>query len=69
MAQPLVSEYRYDFKDTEQYVYKEEKGLSEKVVRNISCMKKESAWLQEFRLKALKIFLAKKRQSYGSQTR
>ena len=39
---------------TEEYSYKSERGLSEKVVREISQQKKEPKWMLELRLTALK---------------
>ena len=62
----FMSEYKYDFKDPENYVYREKNGLREEVVRNISNMKKEQAWLMDFRLKALKVFLSKKMPVWGA---
>jgi len=66
MKQEIVSSYRYDFKDTEKYVYKEEHGLNERVVHHISGIKHEPDWIKEFRLKALKIFAAKKMPLWGA---
>ncbi len=66
MKQEIVSSYRYDFKDTEKYVYKEEHGLNERVVHHISGIKHEPDWIKEFRLKALKIFVAKKMPLWGA---
>ncbi len=65
-TQEIVTEYKYDFKDKVDYIYTEKKGLNEEVVRNISKLKKESEWLREFRLKALKIFLNKKMPRWGA---
>jgi Fe-S cluster assembly protein SufB len=48
-----LGSHRYEFKDPEKNVFKSEKGLSEKVVHQISEMKGEPAWMLEFRLKAL----------------
>ena len=62
----FMPEYKYDFKDPENYVYREKNGLREEVVRNISNMKKEQAWLMDFRLKALKVFLSKKMPVWGA---
>ncbi len=64
--QQIVSEYRYNFKDPEEYVHKEKKGLTEEVVKNISRIKKEPDWIKTFRLKALKVFSLKKMPLWGA---
>ena len=46
-------------------VFKPKKGLSEDVVSQISFIKKEPAWMKEFRLKSLKIFKKKKLPQWG----
>ena len=50
---------KYGFRDEESYTYKSEKGLNEQVVRTISMMKNEPAWMLKRRLKALEIYLSK----------
>ncbi len=57
---------KYGFRDPEFYVYKAEKGLSRKVVEEISAMKGEPEWMRRFRLKALEIFLSKPMPSWGA---
>ncbi len=52
----LPTEYRYGFRDPEEYVFKAAKGLSREVVEAISAFKKEPEWMREFRLKALETF-------------
>jgi len=50
-------DYELGFKtETESYSYKAKKGLSEKLVREISARKKEPRWMLEMRLKALAQF-------------
>ena len=51
--------YQLGWSDEEDYVYKPEKGLSEKIIRDMSRMKKEPEWMLEFRLKAYRRFLRK----------
>ncbi len=51
-----LGKYKLGWSDTEDYVYKPEKGLSEKVVRDISWNKSEPEWMTNFRVKALKRF-------------
>ena len=61
-----VGEYQYGFHDpTDRYVFKSRKGLDERIVRQISEMKHEPAWMTEFRLQALKIFFEKPMPNWG----
>lgn len=46
----------YGFKASDSYMEEARKGLNEEIVREISRMKDEPAWMLEFRLKALDIF-------------
>ncbi len=61
-----LSDYQFGFNQAENYVFKSEKGLSEKVVRMISGYKKEPQWMLDFRLRAYQIFLGKKMPVWGS---
>jgi Fe-S cluster assembly protein SufB len=59
-AQDLDFDYsRYGFRDEEKYLFKAEKGLTEKVVRELSGMKGEPEWMLRRRLQALEIFFKK----------
>ncbi len=61
-----VGDYQYGFHDpTDQYVFKSRKGIDEQIVRQISEMKSEPAWMTEFRLEALKIFFQKPMPTWG----
>ncbi len=61
-----VGDYQYGFHDpTDQYVFKSRKGLDEAIVRQISEMKNEPAWMTEFRLKSLEIFFQKPMPPWG----
>jgi len=51
-----INQNIYDFKNADNYDFKMEKGLSEKIVRDISKQKKEPKWVLELRLKALEIY-------------
>jgi len=65
-AQPLIEEYRHGFHDSEdKYVFKSGKGLTREIVERISEMKGEPAWMREFRLKALDVFLSKPMPAWG----
>lgn len=55
----MVEEYRYGFRDPEDYVVKLDKGLSREVVEEISWMKMEPEWMRRFRLDAYEIFVKK----------
>lgn len=55
----------YDHKNRFEYDYKADQGLTEAIVREISSMKKEPAWMLEKRLEALKIFQASDNPPWG----
>jgi len=61
----ISSDYKYGFHKPENYVFKAKKGLSGKVVEEISWHKKEPEWMLRFRLEALKIFYAKTLPMWG----
>ncbi len=54
-----LGRYKLGWSDVEDYVFKPKKGLSEEIVREMSAMKDEPDWMRNFRLKALKRFMAK----------
>jgi Fe-S cluster assembly protein SufB len=54
-----LGKYRLGWSDAEDYVFKPQKGLSEEIIRQMSAMKGEPAWMLEFRLKAYQRFLRK----------
>lgn len=56
---------KYGFHDASAPVFKTDKGLSEKVVCQISEHKNEPAWMRELRLRALQIFLKKPMPTWG----
>ena len=57
---------KYGFHDPDHSLYKAPKGLNEELVRQISAFKDEPEWMLEFRLKALKYFLARPMPTWGS---
>ncbi len=61
----MGDEYKYGFKDQEEFSFKSEKGLSENIVRQISAFKDEPSWMLEFRLKAYRHFLSRQIPSWG----
>lgn len=59
-------EATYGFHDPEKYAFKSQKGLNADIVRQISAMKQEPAWMTEYRLNAYQQFLAKPMPTWGS---
>ena len=57
---------QYGFHEAENYVFKAGKGLSHDVVRAMSKMKGEPAWMTDLRLKALDIFYKKPMPNWGA---
>jgi Fe-S cluster assembly protein SufB len=60
-----VNQDSFGLKDPEDYVFKTEKGLSKKVVEEISSWKNEPLWMLEFRKKALEHFLVHPYPKWG----
>jgi Fe-S cluster assembly protein SufB len=67
VADVAVGEYQFGFHDPEQYVFKAKKGLSKEVVKEISKIKDEPAWMLEYRLKALEAFYARPLPAWGGE--
>ncbi|MEO0289804.1 MAG: Fe-S cluster assembly protein SufB [candidate division WOR-3 bacterium] len=57
---------KYDFRDEVDYLYTAPKGLTKKVVEDISSIKGEPDWMREFRLRSLEIFLKKPMPLWGA---
>ena len=62
-----LGDYKYGFRDEEDYVYKSEKGLSREVVENISRMKGEPEWMLEYRLQAYDHFMKRPMPNWGAE--
>ncbi|KUO94991.1 Fe-S cluster assembly protein SufB [Ferroacidibacillus organovorans] len=62
---PELSEYQYGFVDKDVSVVRFNKGLSKKVVEEISTMKNEPGWMTDFRLRSLEIFNNKPMPNWG----
>ncbi|WP_138418523.1 Fe-S cluster assembly protein SufB [Aquibacillus sediminis] len=62
---PEVGEYKYGFHDKDISIFRTEKGLTKKVVEEISRMKEEPEWMLDFRLKALEQFYKKPMPQWG----
>jgi Fe-S cluster assembly protein SufB len=56
---------RFGFHDPENYLYKSPKGLSRRVVEEISAHKDEPEWMRDFRLKALEHFMDRPTPTWG----
>lgn len=62
---PGKGDYEYGFHDPDHTVFKSERGLSRRVVENISKMKDEPNWMLDFRLKALKHYESRPMPTWG----
>ncbi len=60
-----LDQYKYGFRDEENYVFKSRKGLDHEIVDEISWMKGEPDWMRAQRHKALDIFFAKPVPTWG----
>jgi Fe-S cluster assembly protein SufB len=60
-----LDDYKYGFRDDENYVFKSRKGLDHEIVDEISYMKGEPDWMRATRHKALDIFYAKPVPAWG----
>ena len=54
----LVGEYQWGFHDDEKPLFMAEKGLTEEMIRQMSAMKEEPAWMLEQRMEAYQLFLS-----------
>jgi len=61
----LGSDYQYGFHDPETSSFKSKKGLSERVIRQISAYKEEPQWMLEFRLKAYQHYIQRPMPTWG----
>ncbi|HET6443153.1 MAG TPA: Fe-S cluster assembly protein SufB [candidate division Zixibacteria bacterium] len=57
---------KYGFSDTEDYIFKAERGLNEELVRYISASKGEPEWMLEYRLRAYAHFLERPMPEWGA---
>ncbi|MDX1568341.1 MAG: Fe-S cluster assembly protein SufB, partial [Longimicrobiales bacterium] len=61
-----LDEYKYDFVDKVEPVFRTRPGLDEEIVRQISEQKDEPEWMLEFRLKGLEIYNRKPMPTWGA---
>ncbi len=69
MSQTLTQQqgaYSPGFHVTENYAFKSERGLSRKIVEQISEMKGEPEWMRQFRLKSLALFEKRPMPTWGA---
>jgi Fe-S cluster assembly protein SufB len=62
-----LDDYKYGFHDPENYAFKAEKGLNERIVKQISEMKNEPGWMTDFRLRGYKHFLERPMPQWGGR--
>ncbi|MDO6449138.1 Fe-S cluster assembly protein SufB [Oceanobacillus profundus] len=62
---PEMEEYKYGFHDKDVSVFRTERGLTRKVVEEISKMKEEPQWMLDYRLKALEHFYERPMPQWG----
>ena len=60
-----LEQYKYGFKDPENFVFKSRKGLDKEIVRQISGMKGEPRWMLDIRLKAFDHYLKRPMPTWG----
>lgn len=66
IAREIKSDYKYGFHDPEEYTFKSDRGLTQKIVESISSIKEEPDWMREFRLKSYEIFNSKPMPTWGN---
>jgi len=66
MQQFDLKNYEFGFYDKIKPNFKSKRGLSEQVIRGLSAMKKEPAWMLDFRLKSLEVFKSKPMPQWGA---
>jgi Fe-S cluster assembly protein SufB len=61
----IVGDYKYGFKTDTKSVRDTGKGLTEKIVNEISTIKEEPKWMTDFRLKSYEMYLKKHNPTWG----
>jgi Fe-S cluster assembly protein SufB len=51
-----LGEYKFGFRNEENYQFKSRRGLDREIVEEISWMKSEPQWMRDFRLRSLRMF-------------
>src|SRR3990167_1848016 len=60
-----TTDYKFGFHQPEKYAFKAKRGLSKKIVEEISWHKSEPAWMRDFRLKSLDVYNSKPLPTWG----
>src|SRR5574341_571002 len=61
-----LDQYKWGFRDPENYVFRARKGLDRDVVAEISHMKGEPEWMRAFRLHSLEHFTRRPTPTWGA---
>jgi Fe-S cluster assembly protein SufB len=61
------TDYKFGFRDEENYFFKSRKGLDENIVRQISEHKDEPEWMTKFRLRAYRHFVNRPMPTWGGR--
>lgn len=61
----IIGDYKYGFKTETTSVINTGKGLTKEIVEEISTIKKEPAWMKDFRLESYNAFLARQNPTWG----
>jgi Fe-S cluster assembly protein SufB len=62
-----LDDYKYGFSNPESYAFKAEKGVNEKIVKQISEMKNEPGWMTDMRLRGFQHFLERPMPQWGGR--
>lgn len=62
---PEIGEYKYGFHDRDVSIFRTEKGLTKKVVEEISKIKEEPEWMLNYRMRSLEQFYSKPMPQWG----
>src|SRR5690349_5179267 len=65
-AQLEKKDYKYGFHDDVNSVFKSGRGLTKRLIEEMSSMKGEPDWMLKFRLKALEVYESKPMPTWGN---
>ena len=65
VTETVPDSYKWGFHDEAKYLFRTERGLSRKVVEEISGIKEEPQWMRDMRLRALEIYERKPMPAWG----
>jgi Fe-S cluster assembly protein SufB len=60
-----LGDYKFGFRNEENYTFKARRGLDREIVEEISWMKSEPQWMRDFRLRSLRTFEKKPLPQWG----